>query len=443
MPGKAAKVRLSEKQMDILRKISREATASVRLVQRSRIILLGFEGLLNEEIAREVSVNQRQVGRWRRRWQESFDALISIECSESMAALRSAIEEVLSDAPRAGSPGTFSAEQVTQIIAIACESPANSGRPINYWTAREIADEAQKRGVVKSISARQVSRYLKAAALQPHRCRYWLNTKEKDPDVFQAQVEIVCQTYLEAPELYFQHHTHTVSTDEMTSIQALERTAEPIPMQPNHPERIESEYKRHSTVCLMGNWEVVEGQMIAPTIRATRTNTDFLWHIAHTIQTDPDANWVFLVDRLNIHCSEELVKYVADIEKIAQSTLGQKNRCGILKSMASRQEFLSDKSHRVRFVYLPLHSSWLNQIERIFGIVRGRVLRRGSFHSTAELKHRMQEFITYFNNTFATPFDWTYTGRPLTTKRDSRPKTWKEKWAAKQHFKKTSLAMAH
>lgn len=91
MPGKAAKVRLSEKQMDMLRKISREATASVRLVQRSRIILLGFEGLLNEEIAGEVSVNQRQVGRWRRRWQESFDALISIECSESTAALRSAI----------------------------------------------------------------------------------------------------------------------------------------------------------------------------------------------------------------------------------------------------------------------------------------------------------------------------------------------------------------
>ena len=123
MPGKAAKVRLSEKQMDILRKISREATASVRLVQRSRIILLGFEGLLNEEIAGEVSVNQRQVGRWRRRWQESFDALISIECSESMAALRSAIEEVLSDAPRAGSPGTYTAEQVTQIIAVASAIP--------------------------------------------------------------------------------------------------------------------------------------------------------------------------------------------------------------------------------------------------------------------------------------------------------------------------------
>jgi len=365
MPGKAAKVRLSEKQLGILQKISRETTASVRLIQRSRIILFAFEGLLNEEIAVEVSLNQRQVGRWRRRWQESFDALISIECSESTAALRAAIKEVLSDAPRPGSPGTFTAEQVTQIIAIACEPPENSGRPIDYWTGREIADEAQKRGVVKSISARQVNRYLKEAALQPHRCRYWLNTKEKDPDVFQTRVEIVCQTYLEAPELYFQCHTHTLSTDEMTGIQALERTAETIPMEPGQPERIEFEYGRNGTVCLIGNWDVVEGQIVAPTIRATRTNTDFLWHIFHTVQTDPDAGWVFVVDQLNIHCSEELVRYVADLEGIEQSALGKKNRCGILQSMKSRQEFLSDKSHRVRFVYLPLHSSWLNQIERV------------------------------------------------------------------------------
>ena len=103
MPGKAAKVQLSEKQLELLQKIRHETTASVRLVQRSRIILLAFERRLNEEIADEVSLNQRQVGRWRRRWQESFDALVSIECSSPTAALRSAIEEVLSDAPRRGS----------------------------------------------------------------------------------------------------------------------------------------------------------------------------------------------------------------------------------------------------------------------------------------------------------------------------------------------------
>ena len=107
MPGKAAKVPLSEKQLDILRQIVRQSTASVCLAQRCRIILLGFEGRLNEDIAAVVNLHRRYVGVWRRRWQQSFEALIAIECSETAAALRQAIEDVLSDAPRPGSPGTL------------------------------------------------------------------------------------------------------------------------------------------------------------------------------------------------------------------------------------------------------------------------------------------------------------------------------------------------
>ncbi len=324
MPGKAAKVPLSEKQLDILQQIVRQSTACVRLVQRCRMILLGFEGRLNEDIAVEVNRHRRQVGVWRRRWQQSFEALIAIECNETTASLRAAIEDVLSDAPRPGSPGTFTAEQVTQIIAIACEPPENSGRPITHWSGREIADEARKRGIVDCISVSQVNRYLSSAALQPHRSRYWLNTKEKDPEVFQRQVEIVCQTYQEAPQLYFQCNTHTVCVDEMTSVQALERIAKTIPMQPGQPERIEFEYRRHGTVCLIGNWDVAQGQMIAPTIRATRTDEDFCWHIHGTVGTDPEAGWIFVVDRLNIHCSESLVRYVARLEGIDEGELGKK-----------------------------------------------------------------------------------------------------------------------
>jgi len=104
----------------------------------------------------------------------------------------------------------------------------------------------------------------------------------------------------------------------------------------------------------------------------------------------------------------------------------KKGRTRILQSMATRQEFLSQKSHRVRFVYLPKHSSWLNQIETIFGILQRRVLRRGNFRSTGELKQRLLEFIRYFNETFAKPFNWTFTGRPIAAARDHRPKTWKE-----------------
>ena len=231
MSGKAAKILLTEKQQNILQTISRSTTAPRRLIQRVSVILMAFAGLFNVTITDEVGLRRKQVGLWRRRWQQSFDALVAIECHESQAALRRAIEDVLSDAPRSGSPGTFTAEQVTQILAVACESPELSGRPIDRWTHRELADEVILREIVTTISISQVGRYLAQAELQPHRSKYWLTTKEKDPEVFEQQVQTVCQTYLEAPDLYSQENTHTVSVDEMPGIQALERIAKTIPMQ--------------------------------------------------------------------------------------------------------------------------------------------------------------------------------------------------------------------
>ena len=437
MSGKAAKIQVTEKQHHILQQVNCSTTAPKRLLQRVGVILMGFAGALNVTIAEELKLAPKQVGLWRRRWQQSFDALVAIECHESQAALRRAIENVLSDAPRSGSPGTFTAEQVTQILAVACESPELSGRPIDRWTHRELADEVILRGIVTSISISQVGRYLAQAELQPHRSKYWLTTKEKDPEVFEQQVPTVCQTYLEAPALYSQENTHTVSVDEMPGIQALERIAKTIPMQRGQVERIEFEYKRHGTLCLIGNWDVVQGQMIAPTIRLTRTEEDFLWHIYHTVQTDAQAGWVFVVDNLNTHCSESLVRYVARVEAIDESTLGQKGKSGILASMATRQAFLSDRSHRVRFVYLPKHTSWLNQIEIVFGIVGRRVVRRGNFTSLAALKERLLQFIDYFNRTFAQPFRWTYTGRPTTAETVKRPATWKESWASRRDNSET------
>jgi transposase len=432
MSGKAAKIRLTEKQHAILQQIIRSTTASQRLVQRARLIVLACGGMFNGAIGEQIGLWRKQVGLWRRRWQQSFDALVAIECRESQAALRRAIEDVLGDAPRRGSSGKFTPEQVTLVLAVACEPAGQSGRPIDTWTGRELADELIRRGIVPSISTSQINRYLAEAELQPQRSKYWLNTTEKDPQLFEQQVQTVCQCYLEAPELYFQHHTHTVSVDEMTGMQALERNAKTISMKPGQSVRIEFEYTRHGTLCLTGNWHVVLGQMIAPTIRPTRTEEDFCWHIHQTVATDPDAGWVFVVDNLNTHCSESLVRYVARLEGIDQGALGQKDKSGILKSMASRQAFLADRSHRIRYVYLPKHSSWLNQIEIVFGIVTRRVLRRGNFQSTEALKERLLDFIDYFNRTFARPFRWTYTGRPVTASTVKRPATWKERWAIRR-----------
>jgi transposase len=442
MSGKAARIVLSERQQEILQQMIRSTTLSRRLVQRASVILLAFDRHLNEDIGTKVGLSRKQVGLWRRRWKESFDALVSIECRETHATLRRAIEDVLNDAPRSGAHGKFTAEQITQIMAIACEPPELSGRPIEHWTHRELADEAMKRKVVDSISAKQVGRWLAAAELQPHRNKYWLNTTEKDDAVFQAQVELVCQTWREAPDLYFQANTHTVSVDEMPGLQALERIAETIPMQPGQSKRIEYEYRRHGTLCLIGNWHVVEGQMISPTIKPTRTEADFAWHIHNTVQTDSDAGWVFVLDNLNVHCSATLVGYVAERECIEKSTLGKKGHSGILKSMASRQKFLSDRSHRIRFVYLPKHTSWLNQIEIVFGIVSRRVMRHGNFKSLEHLKERLLDFIQYFNRTFAKPFQWNYTGRRVRSDTIKRPSTWKESWARSQQTAQNSALVA-
>ena len=166
---------------------------------------------------------------------------------------------------------------------------------------------------------------------------------------------------------------------------------------------------------LIGNFHVTTGELIAPTLGPTRTEADFASHIEHTIRTDPEASWVFVVDNLNIHCSETLVKSVAEACGIEQP-LGKKGVRGVLRSVASRQAFLSDRSHRIRFVYTPKHSSWLNQIETIFGMIMRKVIRRGSFTSVADLKSQLLNFIDYFNRVFAKPFNWTYTGRPLKAK---------------------------
>ena len=161
MPGKAAKVTITERQQEHLQSITRRTTASQRLVQRAWIILLAFQGWKNEQIAEHLHCERHQVGIWRQRWRDSWQILILVECEEGIEALGQSIEELLNDLPRSGWAGKFSAEQVTQIIAMACEPPEESGRPVTHWTPRELADEAVKRGVVESISPRQVGRFLK------------------------------------------------------------------------------------------------------------------------------------------------------------------------------------------------------------------------------------------------------------------------------------------
>jgi transposase len=324
MPGKAAKVTITERQQGILEELSRSRSEAQMISQRAQIILLAFQGLLNQEIADQVGLERKQLGLWRRRWQAAWESLTLLECSEPRR-LREAIRETLRDAHRSGAPGTFTAEQITQILAVACEKPELSGRPITHWTHRELREEVIQRGIVEEISVSRIGHFLREAALQPHRRKMWLNTKERDPQVFQQAVETVCQTYHEAAKLHEQNGAHTVSTDEMTGIQALERVAPAKGVKPDQIARDEFEYTRHGTTTLIGNLDVVTGTMISPSLGPTRTEEDFVKHIENTIAADADGEWIFLVDTLNIHWSAGLVEWVAQRCE-PETDLGKKRR---------------------------------------------------------------------------------------------------------------------
>lgn len=236
--------------------------------------------------------------------------------------------------------------------------------------------------------------------------------KLENPEEFQERIEEICATYHDAPALEAAG-VHVVSCDEKTGIQAIERIHETLDSKPGLVERREHEYIRHGHLCLIANFLVATGCVLNSTVGETRTEEDFDAHIRNTVASDPNAEWLFVVDQLNTHMSEALVRTVAELCGL-DADLGVKGKHGILKSMKTRRAFLSEASHRIRFQYTPRHCSWMNQVEIWFSILARRVIKRGNFTSKEDLRNKLLAFIDYFNAALAKPFRWTYTGRPLT-----------------------------
>ena len=271
----------------------------------------------------------------------------------------------LKDEPRAGKPLIISPETRARVFELACSEP---GEGYSNWSQRRLAEKV-------GISQSQVHRILKEADLKPHKTEYWCG-RSTDPEFEQKLIDIV-GLYLSPPK-----NALILCVDEKTQIQALDRTQPELPLRAGTPKRLTTTYKRHGTVSLIAALSVHTGDITAKTIDKNDSD-NFLAFLKKLYRMYPKKQLHIIVDNWSAHKNQKVIEWV-------------------------------DKKRRLTLHFTPTYSSWLNQIEIWFRILTKDVLKDAVWHSKRQLVEQIMTYIKTYNDKRAKPFQWTYTGKPLT-----------------------------
>jgi len=348
-------VKLSKKERESLQALIRCGTAAQRDVVRAKIALMAHDGEMTATIAASLEMSLPTVSMWRGR-----------VARHGLAGLR--------ETQRPGRPRRIGDAQRLQLLALACEPAEEQGRATP--TLDELCERAAERGVVQRISRSHLQRILQAGDMRPHRVRQWLHSP--DPQ-FREKVNAICELYRQAPK-----GAVVLSIDEKTGIQAIERKHADREPQPQRARRREFEYIRHGTQALIAALDVHSGRVLG---RCTdrRTQDDLVAFMQEVARAYPKGAVHVIWDNLNTH-----------------------------RAQAVWDQFNARHGGRFVFHFTPLHASWVNQIELLFGIYSRRVLRHASHTSTAHLRQRTEAFIAQRNGS-PKPFKWTFAGFELQT----------------------------
>jgi len=350
---------LTERQQRLLRARARRASGEHRDVLRARIVLAAAAEASNAAIGRDLGVGVDTVRKWRRRFAE-----------DGVDGLR--------DRPRSGRPRTFAAAVVAEVKALACELPANSDTPLAKWSCPDLAAEAVTRGIVASVSGSTVRRWLASDAIKPWQHRSWIFPR--DPD-FAVKASRALDLYARVWEgVALTDDDFVISADEKPGVQARSRIHTSTPPGPRRRAmRVESEYRRHGTVAYLAAYDVHRAHVTG--------------HCASTTGIAPFAELVNKVMTSEPYASARRVFWVVDN--------GSSHRGW---TAAAR---LSDAFPNAQMIHLPVHASWLNQVEIYFSVVQRKLLTPDDFTNLDELADKITAFEQRYNKA-SRPFDWRF-----------------------------------